>query len=90
MSLIEVLQRHPKVSALLLSGGVVQMLSAPVKTNLKHEDFYRFGKDMHAAQVEVLRMDWGNPLPFKSEILTKWGSRGAAYRARKFSEGGRK
>ncbi len=49
-------------------------------------DLYRESRRIHAAEVQALKMDWGNPLPFKSEILTKWGSRGEAYRAQKFGE----
>ncbi|MBS1984869.1 MAG: hypothetical protein JST16_11930 [Bdellovibrionales bacterium] len=83
-ALLKVIKAHPKLSAALLASGVVQ--------GINHEstsaDIYRESRRIHAAQVQALKMDWGNPLPFESEILTKWGSRGEAYRAEKFGSPG--
>lgn len=84
MSLMKIAKMHPKLSAALLAGGVVHGLShKPSSAGL-----YRESRMIHAAEVQALKMNWGNPLPFKSEILTKWGSRGEAYRAQKFGEMG--
>ncbi|MBS1983067.1 MAG: hypothetical protein JST16_02750 [Bdellovibrionales bacterium] len=84
MSLLKIAKAHPKLSAALLAGGLVQGLNHQPTS----ADIYRESRRIHAAEVQALRMDWGNPLPFKSEILTKWGSRGEAYRAEKFGSRG--
>lgn len=82
MSLTKIANMYPKLSAALFAGGVVHGLSHKPSS----ADLYRESRRIHAAEVQALKMDWGNPLPFKSEILTKWGSRGEAYRAQKFGE----
>ena len=43
--------------------------------NVKRADIYRRSVALHREMSKATRMEWGNPLPFKSEILTKWGSR---------------
>lgn len=35
-------------------------------------DIYRRSVAIHREMSKATRMEWGNPLPFKSEILTKW------------------
>jgi hypothetical protein len=80
-TLLKIAKLHPKLSAALLAGGVVQGLNYQ-----RSADLFAESRRIHAAEVQALKMDWGNPLPFKSEILTKWGSRGEAYRAQKFGE----
>lgn len=43
--------------------------------NTNRTDIYRQSVAIHREMSKTTRMEWGNPLPFKSEILTKWSSR---------------
>lgn len=43
--------------------------------NVNRADIYRRSPAIHREMSKATHMNWGNPLPFKSEILTKWGSR---------------
>ena len=43
--------------------------------NVKRADIYRRYVAIHREMSKATRMEWGNPLPFKSEILTNWGPR---------------
>ena len=51
--------------------------------NLNRADIYRESIAIHREMSKAARMEWGNPLPFKSEILTKWGPGGSRVRSRR-------
>lgn len=48
---------------------------AGAKSAVDKADIYRRSVALHREMSKATRMNWGNPLPYKSEILTEWGSR---------------
>lgn len=71
-----------------LGTGSIWLASGARSPEEQLRSLYRESRRVQAAEVQALKMDWGTPLPFKSEILTKWGSRGEVYRAQKFGSSG--
>ena len=51
--------------------------------NVKRADIYRQSVAIHREMSKATRMEWGNPLPFKSEILTRWGPGGSRVRSQR-------
>lgn len=55
-----------------LIGALVVSAVTTRALNTKRVDIYRRSVAIHREMSKATHMDWGNPLPFKSEILTKW------------------
>ena len=58
-----------------LLGAVVASGIGTKALSVKRSDVYRHSVVIHHEMSKATKMDWGNPLPFESEILTRWGSR---------------
>ena len=58
-----------------LIGALVASAVTTRAINTKRADIYHRSVAIHREMSKATRMDWGNPLPFKSEILTRWAPR---------------
>ncbi len=66
----------------VLGVAVAATLGSQV-VNVKRADIYRQSVAIHREMSKATHMDWGNPLPFKSEILTRWGPGGSRAKSRR-------